>query len=180
MTDRIHLRALIDVSEETSHDAPWEMTILGNRLEPYFENGTGTVGEAVSHGECIRPFDDLYKLQLISDITEYDSLCSWLRFNPVHVHHVVIAADKPETIKRLSINVKRRTPFSITQRQWIPLAGLLDQDSECNTSLRVPLDVVLDGFTEVMIRAHSCPEDDENFDLIFEVDQVDDDRKRLK
>ena len=180
MTDRIHLRALIDSDEETSHDAPWEMSILANRLEPYFENGTGVVGDDVTHGECIRPFDDLYKLQLVSNTTEYDCLCSWLRFNPVHVHHVVVSADRPETIKRLSLNVKRRTPFTMTQRQWIPLSGLLDQDSENNTSLRVPLDVVLDGFTEVMIRANSNPEEDENFDLIFEVDQVDDDRKRLK
>lgn len=176
--DRIHLRALIDVSadEETT---PFEMSVLGNRLEPYFENGQGVLGTDVAHGEIIRPFDDVYKLQLDSSTTEYDALCSWLRFNPCHVSHVIVSADLPETIKRLSISVRRRTPFSTMQRQWIPLSGLLDQDSENNTSIRVPLDVVLDGFTDILVRSNSTPENDEHFDMIFEVERVDDDRKQL-
>lgn len=157
------------------------MRLLGNRLEPYFENGSGRLGDDDTlHGEIVRPFDDLEVLQVEGErASDYDALCSWLRFNPVLVNQVVVSADRPETIKRLSVNVRHRTPFKEQERQWIPLAGLLDQKSENNTSLRVGLEMVLDGFTELLVRAESLPVDVERFDLILEVEAIDDDRKRL-
>lgn len=177
--DRIHLRARID--PDIGGEAPCVMRVLGNRLEPYFENHSGRLGDDDTiHGEHVRPFDDVELLRLESGQQgDYDSLCSWLRFNPVSVRCLRVSADRPEIIKSLSLNVWRRTPFKEYQRQWIPLAGLLDQKSENNTSLRLELPMVLDGFTCLEVRVNSRPSDVENFDIILEVEAIDDDRKRL-
>lgn len=180
--DRIHLRCQIDPNAGAA--APWILKLLGNRLEPAFENSQGKALGAGDYEdeprEIFHPFDETQCIRAsYDDQLVYDDLCSWLRFNPCFVRTLRISADRPETIKRLSVNVWRRTPFKQFERQWIPLAGLLDQKSENNTSLRLELPMVLDGFTCLEIRANTLPDDVEFFDVILEVEAIDDDRKRL-
>lgn len=180
--DRIALTLRINPSAEeaTEHAGPWKIELFRDRVETEYENPHGQIGEAYSHGEEVRPFDDVQVFTCESPKQQrYDEIVRYLQKNPTKMQKLIFGADRPSVLRSLSFRVRRETPFARFERQEVPLAGLLSSRTQNDLTIDVPVEAILDGWTHVEISCKALPEEAETVTLIVETDGVADVRAEI-
>lgn len=183
MVDRIALTLKVNpVAEEAVNypAGPWTIELFRDRVETEYENPHGQIGEAYSHGEEVRPFDDVQVFTCESPSSRrYDETVRYLQKNPARLRKLIFGANRPSILRALSFRIRRETPFQRFERQEIPLAGLLSSRTQNDLTIDVPVDAILDGWTYLEISCKALPEDVETLTLIAETDGVADVRSEI-
>lgn len=185
MVDRFTIPLIINPSaDETNSNAngPWSTELLRNRVSTEFENPYGSIGEAYSHGPEVFPFDDIQVVTADEGVrSEYERFCEYLGQNPQKSFALRLSTNRPSILRDMSFRVRRNEPTSHFERQRVPVASFIDQNSENNTAVVIPLrDVVWDSWTFLEISLSVLPEATERVMLVVETNGGADVRDQIR
>lgn len=186
MVDRFTIPLTINpnADEAASNNpyGPWRAELLRNRVNTEFENPYGAIGEAYSHGPEVEPFDDICVLTVAQSIRhEYARLCDYLQDNPQKLARIIFSADRPSVLRNMAIRVRRYEPTSRYERQKIPLAAYVTQDSDNDLAVAIRLDdVILDSWTFLELFISKLPESAEQITMVVETNGGADVRNQIQ